>query len=110
VPRVRDHQQVEVLVRLDQRIDDELRVPRRHVVVQRPMRQQQLSFQVLRLELIRLHGIVVGAVRIPDEQALVPFAPVVLVVALVVVSRLGNADLEEVRVSKHGVGGDEAAA
>jgi hypothetical protein len=42
---VRNHQQVEILVRLDQRIHHQQRVVRRHVVVHRSMRQQQMPFR-----------------------------------------------------------------
>ena len=70
---VRNHQQVEVLVRLDQRVDDEERVVRRHVVVHRAVREQQVPLQVLRERLVGFDVVVVGAVGIADEQALVAF-------------------------------------
>ena len=64
---------------------------------------------------LRLRGldrVVVRAVRILHERALIALAPVVFVLALVVVAGLGDADLEEVvvRRAQQRVRGDEAAA
>ena len=47
------HEQVEILVRLDQCIDDERGVVRRHVVVERAVREEQLALQVLGERLVR---------------------------------------------------------
>ena len=43
-------------------------------------------------------------------EALVSFAPIVFVFAIIVISRFGDADLEEVGIAEHGVGGCEPAA
>ena len=106
--RVRNQQQIEVLVRLDQRIHHEPRVLGRNIVVHRPGREQQVPLQVPRLRLVRLGIIVVRAVRAANEQPLVPFAEVVLVEALVVISRLGDAHLPP-STAPPGPGGLQAA-
>ena len=106
---VRQHEQVEVLVRLDQRIDDERGVVGRHVVIQRAVREQQLALQVLCECLVRLRRVVVRC-AVLHEQALIALAPVVLVHPVVVVAGLGDADLEEIRVPEHRVSRGEAAA
>ncbi len=69
---IRQHQQIEILVRFNERVDDQQRVVRRHIVVHRAMRQKQMSLQVFRQALVCLVAIV-G----PAEQALIPFAPIV---------------------------------
>ena len=51
---IRQQQQLEVLVGLDQRVRDEQRLKGRHVGVHRAMREQQVPFQVLRKILVRL--------------------------------------------------------
>jgi hypothetical protein len=88
VTAVRQHQQIEVLVRFDQLVHDQERVVRRNVRVHRAVREQQLSFQVLCHELIRLIVVVGRAVRIRAQQPLPLLGPVVLVDAIVVVAGL----------------------
>ena len=88
VVRVRDHQQIEILVRLDQRVGDEHRLIRRHVGVHRAVGEQQVALQVLREVLIRFGVVAVGAVGVLDDESLIALAPVVLVLALIVVARL----------------------
>ncbi len=95
------HQQVEILVRLDQLVDDEQRVVGRNVGVHRAVREEQLAFQILRDELIGLVVVVRGAIRTALEQPLPLFRPVVLVHAVVVIAGLGDPDLEEIREAEH---------
>ena len=66
MPLIGKHQQIEILVRLDQRVDDQQRVVRRHVVVHRAVRQQQMSLQVLCQVLICLVVIVRPVDQTPD--------------------------------------------
>ena len=98
---VRQQHQVEILVRFDQRFDDEQRLGRRHVRIHRPVREHQLALEVLGKVLVRLDLVVVSPIGILHEQALIALAPVVLVVALIVVSRFGDPDLEEIGIAEH---------
>jgi len=107
---VREHQEIEILVRLDQRAGHHQRLVGRHVGVHRAVRQEQAALQILRVELVRLGLVTVRAVGIAHDQALVALAPVVLVQPLVVVPRLGDARLEEVGEAEHRGGRGEAAA
>jgi hypothetical protein len=50
------------------------------------VRQQQMAFQVLREILVRFYVVRVGAVGVFHYEALIPFAPVVLVYALIVIA------------------------
>ncbi len=81
-----------------------------HVGVAGAVGEEQLPLQVSRHELVGLVVVVRGAVRVRLEQPLPLLAPVVLVLAVVVVAGLRDADLEEVRVAEHRVGGRVAAA
>ena len=74
------------------------------------MREQELPFQIFCFDLIRLGGVVVGAIGAAGQQPLITLAPVVLVFALVVIARFGDTNLEEIRVAEHRVGGSESAA
>ena len=83
---VRQHEQVEVLVRLDQSVDHQQRVVWRHVIIHRAVRQQQMPFQVLRDILICLIVVIRLAITILSQQALIPLAPIVFVFTIVVVT------------------------
>src|SRR5690606_29701919 len=109
MPCVREDQQVEVLVRLDQCVDDQVRVVRRDVVVHAAMGEEELAAEVGGVRLVR-DLLVVVARALSDEQAVVALAPVVLVVPVVVVPGLRDADLEEVGVAEHRGRGREPAA
>ena len=85
MPLVWQHEQIEVLVCLDERVHDQQRVIRRHVIVHRTVREQQVTFQVLRQTLICLIVVVGRAVGFARQQPLIPLAPVVLVLAVVVI-------------------------
>src|SRR5690606_28702463 len=54
-------------------------------------------------------GIAVAA-ALPDEQPLVALAPVILIVAVVVIACLRNSNLEEVRVAEQRCGRGKASA
>src|SRR5207244_10939598 len=85
MPAIRQQEQVKILVRFDERVNHEQRVVRWHVVVQRSVRQQQVALQILGDVLIGLVVVVRGSVRLPLEQPLIPFTPVVFVFAVVVI-------------------------
>ena len=74
------------------------------------MSEEQLAFEIPGNKLIRLVVVVSGAVGAANEQALPLLAPIVFVVAIVVISGLRDADFEEVRVPEHGISGGIAAA
>ena len=61
--------QIEILVRLDQLVDDEKRVVRRNVVVHGAVREEQLPLQVLREVLVGLGVVAVGAVGVLRRAA-----------------------------------------
>src|SRR5579862_1071686 len=61
-------------------------------------------------KLIGLIVVIARPVRIALQQPLVHLTPRVLVVAIVVITAFGPADLEEVRIPEQGVGGGIAAA
>src|SRR6185312_600578 len=109
VMHVRDDYLVEVLVRLDERIHYEHRVGRWNVVVHRSVREQQMSLEVLRHTLVRFLSVVIGTVGVLHQQALITLTPIVFVITLVVIARLGDPDLEEIRIAEHRVGSGEAA-
>ena len=83
---IRQHQQIEVLVCLDERIDDQQRVVWRHVIIESTVRQQQVSFKILRHVLISLIVVVGLAAGVAHQQALIPFAPVVFIFAIVMIA------------------------
>src|SRR6202022_1138783 len=72
--------------------------------------EQQLAFQILRVDLVGFRSIVVGSVRIPDEAALIPLAPIVLVKPVVGIPRFRYSDFEEIWVAEHCVGGSESTS
>ena len=74
---IRQHQQIEILVRLHQRVDHQQSVVGRHIVIHCSVRQQQMPFQVLREILVRLIVVVRRAAGFAFEQPLIPLAPVV---------------------------------
>ena len=98
---VGNHDQVEVLVRLDQRIHDEQRVVHRHVVVHRAVREQEMAFQICSEVLIGLHVVVALAIGANHLQATVLFIPVVFILAVIVIAALCYTHLEEIRKVKH---------
>ena len=69
-----------------------------------------MPLQILRNALVRFDVVAVGAVGQLFEQPLIAFAPIVFVHTLVVVSRFGDANFEEIREAKHRVGCNETAA
>src|SRR6267142_1589314 len=100
---VRQQQQIKILVRFDELTDDEQRVVRGNVVVHRAMREQQLALEILREILVRLIVVVRLAIGCAPEQSLPFLAPIVFVIAIVVVTGFGDADLEEIRIPEHGI-------
>ena len=84
----------------------------RHVVVHPAVNQEQAALETGGVGLRRLDRVVVGAVRILHERSLIPLAPVVFVLTLIVIAGLGDPDLEEIveRRAQQRVGGDESAA
>src|ERR1700735_783950 len=103
-------EEIEILVGFDERVDDKEGVVGRDVVVHGAVGKQEVAFQIFGHVLIGLVVVVGGAVRIFHEQALVAFAPVVFILAIIVVARLGNSHLEKIGITKHGVGSGVAAA
>src|ERR1035438_7628162 len=72
------------------------------VGVHRAVRQQQVALQILGEILIGL-VVVIRAVARFAQQPLIALAPIVLVLAVVVVAGLRDPDLEEVRIAEHGI-------
>ena len=62
-----------------------------------------MALQILGDVLIGLVVVVRGSVRLPLEQPLIPFTPVVFVFAVVVIPRFGDSHFEEVRIPEHGI-------
>ena len=106
------HEHVEALVRLDQRIGQAIRVRRVHVVVDVAGDQHQVALQVLRQLRVLLDVVLEGdlAVLLDFLDAVVLLAPAVVVDVVLVVARLGPCHLEEVRIDEHRRRGHEAAA
>src|SRR5215208_5574613 len=102
-------QKIEVLVRPDQLVDDEQRVVGRDVVVHRAVRQKQLSLEILCHGLSRLWRVIVAAIGGAHQQPLITLAPVVLILALIVITCFGDSDPEEVRILKHCRSGGESS-
>ncbi len=102
---VRDHQQVKILVRPDQSIDDKQRIIRRDVVVHCPVGEQKVALQILGVFLVSLFFVIVAR-----EQTDVAFSPVVLVISVVVIAGFGNANLKEIGIAKHRRRGRKTAA
>src|SRR6267142_4049489 len=107
---VRQQQQIKILVRFDELTDDEQRVVRGNVVVHRAMREQQLALEILREILVRLIVVVRLAIGCAPEQSLPFLAPIIFIIAVVVVSGFGDAHLEEIRIPEHRIGSRVAAA
>jgi len=82
---VRQHDQIEILPRLYERVDHHLGVLHRHVVIHLTVHQHELPLQILRVRLVRLGRIVVGG-AVLREETLIALAPVVFVVAVVVIA------------------------
>ena len=101
VVRVRIEDEIEVLVRLNQCVDQKQGGVQWNVIIHRSVREQQMALQVLCVVLIRLRVVVGAAVRLDDLQTAPLLCPVVFVLALIVVAGLGDADLEEVGIAKH---------
>ena len=98
---IRQQEQIEILIGFDQFVHYQQRVIRRHVVIQRAVRQQQMSLQVLGEQLVRLVVVIRGAVRIGFQQPLPLLGPIVFVFTIVVVTGLGDSHLEEIGVVEH---------
>ena len=96
VSPVRQQDQVEIFVGLDQRVYDEQGAVVRDVVVEGTVGEQQFALQILREVLVRLAVVAIRLVVVTDQETLPLLSPVVLVDAVVVVACLGNADLEEI--------------
>ena len=60
----------------------------RHVVVETAVSQQKFSFQILDQQLISLFLIVRDTTFPLTDETIVTFAPVILIIAIVVISRL----------------------
>src|SRR6185312_3788503 len=110
MPCIRNGDHVEILVRLDQRLYHEQGALRRYVVVHRAVGEHEMALELRREQLIRLIVVVGLAILVLDQQPLVHLAPVVLVVAIIVVAALGPTDLEEPRITEHRVRGRIAPA
>src|SRR5271167_79982 len=100
---VGQEQQIKILVGLDEFVHHKQRVVRRHVVVQRPVRKQQMSLQVFCKVLIGLVIIVGSPVGVFYQQSLIPFAPVIFVLAIVMVAGFRDSHFEKIGIAKHGV-------
>src|SRR5580700_7379556 len=107
---VGEQEEIEILVGLDEGVHDEESVVGRDVVVHGAVGEQEMALQVFCEVLIGLVVIVGGAVGIFHEQALVAFSPIVFILAIIVVAGFGNSHLEEIGITKHGVGCGIAAA
>ncbi len=107
--RIGDHQHVEVLVGLDQRLGHQQRQVRRHVIVQGAVDQHQVALEVAGQGLVGL-AVVVALAVLFDQFALVALGPVILVAAVVVVAAFRPGHLEELRIAQDGRGGGIAAA
>src|SRR6202030_4871414 len=103
-------QEVKILIGFDQLIHNKQRVVRRHIIIQRSMRQQQMALQVFGKVLIGLVIVIGGAVGILDEQSLIPLAPIVLVLAIVVIAGLRYPHFKKIGVAEHGVSRRVASA
>ena len=67
-------QQIKILVGLDEFVHHQQRVVRRNVVIQRAVRQQQVSLQILSEVLIGLIIVIGSPVGIFYQQPLIPFS------------------------------------
>src|SRR6266508_1275319 len=104
-----EHQEVEVLVRLDQRIGQEHRVRWRHMVVHATMCEQQLAVQIPGVRLVRFSSVVVRGI-LSHQQPLVALAPVVFIIAVVMIAGFRYADVEEIAELEHRRRSGEPAA
>ena len=75
-----------------------------HVVVQSAVSEQQLSFEIRRQVLVGLRVIVVTAVGVFFEQALVFFRLRKMVAPVVVVPGAGDGDFKEIGMAQDGIG------
>src|ERR1700742_5027897 len=73
------------------------------------MRQHQLALQVLGKVLIGLRGVIIGPIGIAHQQPIIALTPVVLIVAIVMVTGFRYADLEEIRITEHRPGRGKSA-
>src|SRR5215471_13245156 len=69
-----------------------------------------MAFEILGEVLIRLDVVVVRTVSVTDDESLVAFAPIVLILALIVISRFRDSGFEEIREAEHRRRRREAAA
>ena len=109
MPCVGEYHQVEVFVGLLQGIHHQVGIVGWHIIVHTAMGQHEFSFQVTGIDLVGLFGIVrcpIGAFLFQPDITL---APVVFVIAVIVITGFGNAHFIKVRVSEHGVGRCKAA-
>src|ERR1700733_16299670 len=107
---VGEQEKIEILVGFDEGVDDEESVVGRDVVVHGAVGEEEMALQIFRQGLVGLGVVVRGAIGIFYQQAHVAFAPVIFVLAIIVVAGFGDSHLKEIRVAKHGVGRGITAA
>ncbi len=100
---VRHHDEVEVFIRLDERVGHQHRVRGRHVAVHRAVRDEQLALEIVCQQVVCLIVVVRGSVWVHFQQSLPLLSPIVLVVAVVVVARLRHRNVVEVWIAHDGV-------
>ena len=91
----------EIFIRLFQRIDQQHGGRYRHIVVQHAVGQHQLPLQIRGVARVRLRIVVGGSVGFRLQQPDPLLIPVVLIIPVLVVAALCDADLDEVRVAEH---------
>ena len=101
MPRVWEQQEIEVFLGLDQRLHNQQRILWMNIVVHQSVGQEKFPFESIGKQLIRLTIVIsylLGAgARLFDQrrlkQSLPLLAPVVLIIAIVVIARARNSDL-----------------
>ncbi len=84
---IRQHDQIEVFVGVDQGIREQQRQIRRHVLIECAVHEQQPTLEVLGEILVGFGRVVGGAVRTVLQETLELLAPVIGVAGLIVVCR-----------------------
>ena len=107
---IRNDQKIKVLVRLDQRLNDQQGIVHRHIVVHRSMGQQQLPLQVFHVVLVGLAIIVRAPIGVLHLKTSPFLCPIVLVIPLIMIAALCNPHLEKFRIVEHRRGRSIATA
>src|ERR1700683_581872 len=106
---VGEEEEIEILVGFDECVDDQESVVGRDVVIHGAVGEKEVALQIFGEALVGLVVVVGGAIGIFYQQTLVAFAPVIFVLAIVVVAGFGDSHLDEIGVAKHGGGRGIAA-